>query len=45
MYFCVDEFEVGVNDGIFSGNNQQKVYLYSLALPNKKTWGLLLLTS
>ena len=31
MYFCVDEFEVGVNDSIFSGNEQQKVY-YSLEL-------------
>ena len=27
MYFCVNEFEVGVNDSIFSGNEQQKVYL------------------
>ena len=26
MYFCVNEFEVGVNDSIFSGNEQQKVY-------------------
>ena len=25
MYFCVNEFEVGVNDNIFSGNEQQKV--------------------
>ena len=25
MYFCVNEFEVGVNDSIFSGNEQQKV--------------------
>ena len=24
--FCVNEFEVGVNDSIFSGNEQQKVY-------------------
>ena len=23
--FCVNEFEVGVNDSIFSGNEQQKV--------------------
>ena len=30
MYFCVSEFEVGVNDSIFSGNEQQKVY-YSCA--------------
>ena len=26
IYFCVNEFEVGVNDSIFSGNEQQKVY-------------------
>ena len=26
MHFCVNEFEVGVNDGIFSGIEQQKVY-------------------
>ena len=26
MYFRVNEFEVGVNDSIFSGNKQQKVY-------------------
>ena len=25
MYFCVNEFEVTVNDSIFSGNKQQKV--------------------
>ena len=25
MYFCVNEFEVGVNDSIFSGDEQQKV--------------------
>ena len=25
MYFCVNEFEVGVNDSIFSSNEQQKV--------------------
>ena len=29
MYFCVNEFEVGVNDRIFSGNEQQKVYYTS----------------
>ena len=23
--FCVNEFEVGINDSIFSGNEQQKV--------------------
>ena len=27
MYFCVNEFGVGVNDSIFSGNEQQKVHL------------------
>ena len=27
MYFCINEFEFGVNDSIFSGNEQQKVYL------------------
>ena len=25
IYFCVNEFEVGVNDSIFSGNEQQNV--------------------
>ena len=25
MSFCVNEFEIGVNDTIFSGNEQQKV--------------------
>ena len=28
MYFRVNEFEVGVNDSIFSGNEQQKVYSF-----------------
>ena len=28
MYFCVNEFEVGVNDSIFSGNEQQKMSFY-----------------
>ena len=27
MYFYVNVFEVGVNDSIFSGNEQQKVYI------------------
>ena len=27
MYFCVNEFEVGVIDSIISGNKQQKVHL------------------
>ena len=26
MYFCVNEFEVGVYDSVLSGNEQQKVY-------------------
>ena len=25
VYFCVNEFEVGINDRIFSGSEQQKV--------------------
>ena len=25
IYFCVNEFEVDVNDSIFSGNEQQKM--------------------
>ena len=32
MYFCVNEFEVGVNDTIFSGNKQQKVYFRGSSL-------------
>ena len=28
MYFGVNEFEVGVNDGIFSGNEMQKEYVF-----------------
>ena len=37
MYFCV-EFEVGVNDSIFSGNGQQKVFcdLRNYAIINTK---------
>ena len=26
MYYCINEFEVGLNDKIFSGNEHQKVY-------------------
>ena len=26
MYFCANDFEVGVNDRAFSGNEQQRVY-------------------
>ena len=28
MCFCINEFEVGINNSIFSGNEQQKVYFY-----------------
>ena len=38
MYFCDNEFEVGVNDSIFSGNEQQKVYLEN----NQFAWEWLL---
>ena len=31
MCFCVNEFETGVNDSIYSGNEQQKVY-YTLGI-------------
>ena len=34
MYFCVNEFEVGVNDSIFSGNEQQKVHIV-IVKPNQ----------
>ena len=30
MHFCVNEFEVGVNDSIFSGNEQQKGYFQAV---------------
>ena len=30
MYFCVKEFEVGINDSIFSGDEQQNVYILYL---------------
>ena len=29
MYFFANDFEFGANDRIFSGNEQQKVYLMS----------------
>ena len=35
MYFCVNGFEVGVNDSIFSGNEQQKVYYNGCVVFNK----------
>ena len=34
MYFCVNEFEVGVNDSIFSGNEQHEVSLQLIFLFN-----------
>ena len=37
MYFCVNEFEVGVNNSIFSGNEQQKVYIYIYIPSNVKS--------
>ena len=32
MHFCVNEFEVGVNESIFSGNEHQKVYYSYMAV-------------
>ena len=32
MYFCANEFEAGVNDSIFPGNEQQKVYIFTFSL-------------
>ena len=32
MYFCVNEYEVGFNDSIFSGNEQQKMYYILVVL-------------
>ena len=32
MYFCINEFEVDINDSIFSVNEQQKVYLLVASL-------------
>ena len=29
MYFCINEFEVGIHNSIISGNEQQKVYVNS----------------
>ena len=31
MYFCINEFEVGVNDIIFSGDKQQNFYDNAIA--------------
>ena len=33
IYFFVNEFEVSVNDSVFSGNEQQKVYYTTLPFP------------
>ena len=33
MYFSVNNFEFGVNDSIFSGNELQKVYEVEAVLP------------
>ena len=40
--FCVSEFEGGVNDSIFSGNEQQKVYYKMATLHIPKLINLLL---
>ena len=39
MYFYVNEFEVGVNDSIFTGNEQQKVYNYMTMLQFSRALG------
>ena len=31
MYFCVNDFQISINDSMFSGNEQQKVY-YALGI-------------
>ena len=37
MYFCVSEFEVGLNDCIFSGNEQQRfINIYERTSEKKK---------
>ena len=42
MYFCFNEFEVGVNASIFFGNEQQKVYLSNLLVVSETCcWGAL----
>ena len=38
MYFCVNEFEAGVNDNIFSGNEQQKVYISAQIIVKKTSF-------
>ena len=32
IYFYANEFEVDINDNIFSGNEQQKVYMTEIKL-------------
>ena len=48
MYVCIDDFKVSINDSIFSGNEQQKVYLVhklsnSHIVPQKHIYQLLLI--
>lgn len=38
MYFCVIEFEIGVNESIFTGNEQQRCN--SLKIPTRPTASL-----
>ena len=35
MCFCVNEFQVVINDSVFSGNEQQKVYMRKPEYPEK----------
>ena len=35
MYFCVNEFEVNFNDGIFSGN-EQKTLIYRVFVSSRE---------
>ena len=35
MYFCVNEFEVNVNDGIFSGN-EKKTSIYRVFISSRE---------
>ena len=45
MYFCVNEFEVGVNNSIFSGNEQKKSVLHLGKISNFFNGNLLKLWS
>ena len=38
MYFCVNEFEVGVNDSILSGDEQQKMYFEAFTVFTALLW-------